>query len=156
MPRPAPPISTVKVVNPQSEPVPVLGVPRQPVQQTYIVAPVQKQSFTQKLYTVPAAKRLVIEYVFAQGQLAQGPADEVVAAIVGRTSSGGAFGGAAAWIPLTKHGWFAGRGTMFVGASPARIYCSPDPPHEVYCYLIFNEAASARFEIGFSGHLIDA
>ena len=68
-------------------------------------------------------------------------ADEVVVCVVARLPDGGA----AAWVPLTKHGWFAGRGTMFVGAALARMYCSP-PPNSVYCRILFDKSGSGRFE----------
>ncbi len=148
---PMPTTQNVKVVNTQLEPVPVMGAPRQPVQRTTLVLPENTEEAQATMYTVPAGKRLVIEHVGAQGQITGG-AEEVVVAIVGRLPDSG---GGVAWVPLTKHGWFAGRGTMFVGSALARIYCSP-APQTVYCRVMLNQQGSGRFEVNFTGYLIDA
>ncbi len=147
---PTPTTPNVKVVNMQLEPVPVVRAPRELVQRVKLVVPQNTRESQETMYTVPAGKRLVIEHVGAQGQLESG-VDEVVVCVVARLPDGGG----AAWVPLTKHGWFAGRGTMFVGAALARIYCSP-PPNDVYCRVILNETGSGRFEVSFTGYLIDA
>jgi hypothetical protein len=171
--RAAPPDRDVKVINTPAEAVPVAvqGTPSvtvtntaahpvptrsqdepglQPVQRTDLVIFAAGEQVKDKtLYTVPAGKRLVIEEASVRAQLFTG----VSQSMVFLRATGGGFG--VHYVPLTSVGPVDGMGTVLVGTELLRGYADPGVNVDASVTLNTASGSGGRFEVTFTGHLID-
>jgi len=144
---------SVTVGNAPSQPVPTRGVDepaRQPVQRTgLLIFAAGDQIKEQTLYTVPAGKRLVIEEASVRAQLFDG----VSQAMVFLRSNGGGFGGH--YVPLTPIGLIDGLGTVLVGTEALHGYADAGTNVDVSITINTASGSGGRFEVTFTGHLVD-
>jgi hypothetical protein len=144
---------SVTVGNTLADPVPTRQADdpaRQAVQRTgLVIISAGDQIEEQTLYTVPAGKRLVIEEASVRAQLFAG----VSQAMVFLRTHGGRLG--AHYVPLKSIGVLNGFGTVLVGTELLRGYADPGTAVDVNITINTVGGDGGRFEVTFTGHLVE-